>query len=309
MRHLDMTHARHHSRPAQLIKSQLLRPCSYDGGVTEEAAQARPGRRSYPRAYHAGSRSCRARSPCSRCGGWTGRPCGRWVRRSGCPTPRCATTSGRRTGCWSRCTGHTRRSWSGTPPPADASAVGVIVEAARGTAGSPSVERPRPSPPSAAGAARRHPGVRARPVPGAAGDAGRPDRAGQRAGRIAADIDPLDAAALVIAASDGLQIQWLLDPGAVDVGRSLSILSACRAAAETRDSEYPMISSTGRFLSGGNRENPTPAETLTRPAGGGRSRPRSGWAGSPSRPGARGCPLSRRPRHRQRPRSGCSSRA
>ena len=36
--------------------------------------------------------------------------------------------------------------------------------------------------------------------------------------------DPLDAAALVIAASDGLQIQWLLDPGDVDVGRSLSIL-------------------------------------------------------------------------------------
>ena len=47
---------------------------------------------------------------------------------------------------------------------------------------------------------------------------------GQQAGRIAADIDPLDAAALVIAASDGLQIQWLLDPGTVDVGRSLSIL-------------------------------------------------------------------------------------
>ena len=46
----------------------------------------------------------------------------------------------------------------------------------------------------------------------------------QRAGRVPADIDPLDAAALVIAASDGLQIQWLLDPGAVDVGRSLSIL-------------------------------------------------------------------------------------
>jgi AcrR family transcriptional regulator len=47
---------------------------------------------------------------------------------------------------------------------------------------------------------------------------------GQRAGRVAPGIDPLDAAALVIAASDGLQIQWLLDPAAVDVGRSLSIL-------------------------------------------------------------------------------------
>jgi AcrR family transcriptional regulator len=48
--------------------------------------------------------------------------------------------------------------------------------------------------------------------------------AGQQAGRIAVDIDPADAAALVIAASDGLQVQWLLDPGTVDVGRSLSIL-------------------------------------------------------------------------------------
>ena len=38
---------------------------------------------------------------------------------------------------------------------------------------------------------------------------------GQQAGSIAADIDPQDAAALVIAASDGLQIQWLLDPDAV----------------------------------------------------------------------------------------------
>ena len=48
--------------------------------------------------------------------------------------------------------------------------------------------------------------------------------AGQQAGRIAADIDPVDAAALVIAASDGLQVQWLLDPDVVDVGRSLAIL-------------------------------------------------------------------------------------
>jgi AcrR family transcriptional regulator len=46
----------------------------------------------------------------------------------------------------------------------------------------------------------------------------------QREGGVAAGIDPADAAALVIAASDGLQIQWLLDPEAVDVSRSLAIL-------------------------------------------------------------------------------------
>jgi AcrR family transcriptional regulator len=48
--------------------------------------------------------------------------------------------------------------------------------------------------------------------------------AGQRAGTVAADIDPVDAAALVIAASDGLQVQWLLEPDTVDVGRALSLL-------------------------------------------------------------------------------------
>jgi AcrR family transcriptional regulator len=50
---------------------------------------------------------------------------------------------------------------------------------------------------------------------------GRP-RAAEETG--SAGIDPMDAAALVIAASDGLQIQWLLDPDEVDVGRSLAIL-------------------------------------------------------------------------------------
>jgi AcrR family transcriptional regulator len=49
-------------------------------------------------------------------------------------------------------------------------------------------------------------------------------REGQAAGRIATDIDPVDAAALVIAASDGLQVQWLLAPDEVDVRRSLALL-------------------------------------------------------------------------------------
>jgi TetR/AcrR family transcriptional regulator, transcriptional repressor of aconitase len=45
----------------------------------------------------------------------------------------------------------------------------------------------------------------------------------QRAGRIRSDISPEAAAALVIAASDGLQTQWLLDP-AVGIEESLSLL-------------------------------------------------------------------------------------
>jgi AcrR family transcriptional regulator len=53
----------------------------------------------------------------------------------------------------------------------------------------------------------------------------------QRAGTIAVDVDPADAAALVIAASDGLQIQWLLEPDTVDVGRALSLLERLLARA------------------------------------------------------------------------------
>jgi AcrR family transcriptional regulator len=49
-------------------------------------------------------------------------------------------------------------------------------------------------------------------------------RAGQAAGDIDPGIDPGDAAALVAAASDGLQLQWLLHPEAVDIGRSIALL-------------------------------------------------------------------------------------
>ena len=53
-------------------------------------------------------------------------------------------------------------------------------------------------------------------------------------GQPAPGIDPMDAAALVIAASDGLQIQWLLDPDTVDVGRSLAILDRLLPPRTTR---------------------------------------------------------------------------
>ncbi|ROS77828.1 TetR family transcriptional regulator [Curtobacterium sp. PhB130] len=49
-------------------------------------------------------------------------------------------------------------------------------------------------------------------------------RRDQEAGRIRADLDPTDLASLSIAASDGLQVQWLLDPDAVDGERVLSLL-------------------------------------------------------------------------------------
>jgi len=48
--------------------------------------------------------------------------------------------------------------------------------------------------------------------------------ADQASGRIRADLDPVDLASLSIAASDGLQVQWLLDPDAVDGERVLRLL-------------------------------------------------------------------------------------
>ena len=49
-------------------------------------------------------------------------------------------------------------------------------------------------------------------------------RADQAAGRIDPGVDAEDLAALAIAASDGIQVQWLLDPGAVDGARVLELL-------------------------------------------------------------------------------------
>jgi len=49
-------------------------------------------------------------------------------------------------------------------------------------------------------------------------------RVGQRDGSVRADVDAAAVAALVIAASDGLQTQWLLDPG-VDIAQSLRLLN------------------------------------------------------------------------------------
>jgi len=46
----------------------------------------------------------------------------------------------------------------------------------------------------------------------------------QELGRIRGDLDPTDLASLSIAASDGLQVQWLLDPDAVDGERVLRLL-------------------------------------------------------------------------------------
>ncbi|SDG70239.1 TetR/AcrR family transcriptional regulator [Microbacterium pygmaeum] len=48
-------------------------------------------------------------------------------------------------------------------------------------------------------------------------------RDGQHAGTFRRGVDPEAMAALVIAASDGLQIQWLLEPE-VDIARSLELL-------------------------------------------------------------------------------------
>ena len=48
--------------------------------------------------------------------------------------------------------------------------------------------------------------------------------AGQRAGTVRGDVEPEAMAALIIAASDGLQIQWLLEPR-VDIAKSLELLN------------------------------------------------------------------------------------
>ncbi|QIK71550.1 helix-turn-helix transcriptional regulator [Propioniciclava coleopterorum] len=62
-------------------------------------------------------------------------------------------------------------------------------------------------------------------------------RADQAAGRLDPAIDADDAAALIAAASDGLQLQWLLDPDAVDVPRVLTLLERIFPARAERPAD------------------------------------------------------------------------
>ena len=113
---------------------------------------------------------------------------------------------------------------AGDGPPADDSAVGVIIEAAERNRSIPGLVELYATLTTDAlqeqhALTREFVRDRFRSL---RADAGRADRRAA-GGALAAGIDPMDAAALVIAASDGLQIQWLLDPDAVDVGRSLAM--------------------------------------------------------------------------------------
>jgi TetR/AcrR family transcriptional regulator, transcriptional repressor of aconitase len=58
----------------------------------------------------------------------------------------------------------------------------------------------------------------------------------QAAGLMPGDVDAQAAASLVIAASDGLQLQWLLDPS-IDITRSLAILEGLFRPAPRRPAE------------------------------------------------------------------------
>ncbi|PZE63103.1 TetR/AcrR family transcriptional regulator [Curtobacterium sp. MCPF17_047] len=61
-------------------------------------------------------------------------------------------------------------------------------------------------------------------------------RRDQSAGRIRDDLDPEDLASLSIAVSDGMQVQWLLDPDAVDGERVLRLLERIVPPGEPRAS-------------------------------------------------------------------------
>ena len=57
-------------------------------------------------------------------------------------------------------------------------------------------------------------------------------RDAQQRGAMPDAVEPADAAALVIAASDGLQLQWLLDPEEIDMPRVLGLLERILPAAD-----------------------------------------------------------------------------
>src|SRR6201985_1727291 len=206
--------------------AQTPRAGSYDGEVTEEAGAGAPGRRSYPKGVRRRQQILQSAIAL--------------FARQG--VDRAAVRSvGEGIGVSHAALRHYFSSRDellvevyrthealtvGDASAADESAVGVIIEAAernRSIPGLVELYATRTTDARQEGHAVTRECVRDRFRARRATLAARIE-SGQRAVRIAADIDPLDAAALVIAASDGLQIQWLLDPGAVDPGRSLPIL-------------------------------------------------------------------------------------
>ena len=140
---------------------------------------------------------------------------------------------------------HEERTLADDPAPPGTGVVGLMTHAARGNRGVPglvqlystlvagALEEGRDE--ARAFVVSRFAGLRA-----ALADKVRDEQA---AGRIRPDITPEAAAALVIAASDGLQVQWLLDPR-VDLEGTLGLLESLLAAREpgpvrNREAEPP----------------------------------------------------------------------
>ena len=205
-----------------MIKSKLLRPTSYDGGVTEQTPAGRPARRSYPKGVRRRQQildsviALLAQRGVDRA---SLRTVGEAIGVS--HTALRHYFSSRDELLVEAYRAHEARA-AGDGPPPGSSAVSVIIEAAERNRSIPGLVELYAT--LTTDALQEQHGLTREFVRGRF----RSLRA-TLAERIAESNlgpgnDPLDAAALVIAASDGLQIQWLLDPDTVDVGRSLAIL-------------------------------------------------------------------------------------
>ena len=205
-----------------MVKSQLLRPTSYDGGVTEQTPAGAPGRRSYPKGVRRRQQildsviALLAQRGVDRA---SLRTVGEAIGVS--HTALRHYFSSRDELLVEAYRTHEARA-AGDGPAADSSAVSVIIEAAERNRSIPGLVELYATLTTDA-LQEQHALTRE-----FVRDRFRSLRATLATliaeGQPATGIDPMDAAALVIAASDGLQIQWLLDPDAVDVGRSLAIL-------------------------------------------------------------------------------------
>jgi len=205
-----------------LIKSQLLRPTSYDGGVTKETPAGRAARRPYPKGVRRRQQildsviALLAQRGVDRA---SLRTVGEAIGVSHSALRH--YFSSRDELLVEAYRTHEARA-AGDGPPADSSAVSVIVDAAERNRSIPGLVELYATLTTDA-LQEQHALTRE-----FVRDRFRSLRATLAEliaeGQPAPGIDPTDAAALVIAASDGLQIQWLLDPDGVDVSRSLAIL-------------------------------------------------------------------------------------
>ncbi len=200
------------NRPVVAFDASTLAGCGATTTLPRRpTTTASAGRGRTRRASRGGRRSSTARSRSSPSAAPRGRRCAASPARSACRTRPCCTTSTRASSCSSPCTTTPIASGRRSPrhPPSPPSPTRRPTTPRCRASSSSTTTLVAASLKDDSATARAYFTERFSRLRGELAERLRTEQAD---GRVRADIDPDRIAALLIAASDGLQVQWLLDP-------------------------------------------------------------------------------------------------